>query len=89
MLVVTDPWVEDFPAVGAFLFRLRGACFATREDALLMSFDRFLLSVQRGTESFAELGNLSWLNALISWLWPSFNRPRLFKSLSNSLYRFA
>ncbi|CAE7453258.1 esyt3 [Symbiodinium natans] len=26
------------------------------------------------TESFAELGNLSWLNALISWLWPSFNR---------------
>ncbi|CAE7335159.1 Esyt3 [Symbiodinium necroappetens] len=25
-------------------------------------------------ESFAELGSLSWLNALISWLWPSFNR---------------
>ncbi|OLP92733.1 hypothetical protein AK812_SmicGene25408 [Symbiodinium microadriaticum] len=30
--------------------------------------------LRQGAESFAELGSLSWLNALISWLWPSFNR---------------
>jgi len=28
----------------------------------------------RGAESFADFDSLSWLNVLLSWLWPNLNR---------------
>ena len=45
-------------------------------------------AAHRGAESFAELGSLSWLNALISWLWPSFNRPEMLILLQGLLMSF-
>lgn len=48
-------------------------CHCVTPDRWMYAFE---IVEMRGAESFADLDSLSWLNVLLSWLWPNLNRQR-------------